>query len=314
MNKDASTAVADSRKDNTMKTRPHQNQMRFPSTTTILAGILAFLASFALLCSIVPVAHVDAADIVPAENPNLCQNEFGWADWSHASDGYVTLCYTAQSGQRLRATVGCPDGQVYAFDLVSGEETCFTLSGGDGTYTLKLLEEISPGTKQYYIRLKDSRSVTISDPLAPYLASCQYVDYGNAPQTVKKAQELCTEKDTAGRIQAVYQFVIDCLTYDHDLASNPDPIYVPDLDADLGSGKGICFDYASLMCGMLRSQGVPCRLELGWADQDYHAWVSVWNGADWVRMDPTFADSMGDSPATLAYIGDDSHYTAERFY
>ena len=40
--------------------------------------------------------------------------------------------------------------------------------------------------------------------------------------------------------------------------------------------SGICFDYAALMTGMLRSQGVPCKLVVGYAGTVYHAWISVW--------------------------------------
>ena len=90
---------------------------------------------------------------------------------------------------------------------------------------------------------------------------------------------------------------------------------------------GICFDYAALMAGMLRSQGVPCKLVIGYAGDVYHAWISVWSeetgwiegivffdGENWQRMDPTFASSAEGDPAILEYIGNGSHYSAKYIY
>ena len=40
------------------------------------------------------------------------------------------------------------------------------------------------------------------------------------------------------------------------------------------TGKGICFDYASLAASMLRSQGIPTKIIFGYVAPDnlYHAW------------------------------------------
>ena len=81
------------------------------------------------------------------------------------------------------------------------------------------------------------------------------------------------------------------------------------------------------MVGMLRSQNVPCKLVVGYAGTQYHAWVSVWtaedgwidgviyfDGTTWQRMDPTLASGSNSSQAILQYIGDGSNYTAKYFY
>ena len=103
--------------------------------------------------------------------------------------------------------------------------------------------------------------------------------------------------------------------------------YLPVLDAVLEKKSGICFDYAALMTGMLRSQGIPCKLVVGYAGQAYHAWISVWseetgwvegiiyfNGSAWQRMDPTFASSGKQSASIMSYIGDGTNYSAKYFY
>ena len=104
-------------------------------------------------------------------------------------------------------------------------------------------------------------------------------------------------------------------------------VVVAVLDDTLATGKGICFDYAALMVGMLRSQGVPCKLVVGYAGKAYHAWVSVWteesgwvdgaiffDGSTWQRMDPTFISSGKNSASIQKYVGNGSNYNAMYLY
>lgn len=102
---------------------------------------------------------------------------------------------------------------------------------------------------------------------------------------------------------AVYDFLVDAIAYDTEKAASVGPGYLPDPDETLASGKGICFDYASLAAAMLRSVGIPCKVITGYVDADtYHAWNSFylenqgWITADikvsahhWQRVDITFA-------------------------
>ena len=59
--------------------------------------------------------------------------------------------------------------------------------------------------------------------------------------------------------------------------------YTPDIEAIMSSRKGICFDYAAVMASMLRSQGIPTKLVMGYVPQGYHAWNEVYfEGVGWV--------------------------------
>ena len=129
------------------------------------------------------------------------------------------------------------------------------------------------------------------------------------------------------KVGAVYNFVVGNLTYDQKLATTVQTGYLPVLDTVLSKKTGICFDYASLMTGMLRSLGIPSKLVVGYAGEAYHAWVSVWtketgwidgviyfDGTSWQRMDPTFASSSNKSAAIMKYIGDGKNYTTKYTY
>ena len=97
--------------------------------------------------------------------------------------------------------------------------------------------------------------------------------------------------------------------------------YLPDIDETLKTEKGICFDYAALMAGMLRSRGIPTKLDIGYTGGDiYHAWISTWlsgrgwvdiiefDGKSWKLMDPTFASCDDNSDSIQEYIGDGENY------
>ena len=253
------------------------------------------------------------------------QNSKAVIDYSNTADGYIMVKFTAQTTQRLKAQVKGPT-TVYTYNLTAGEWEAFPLSDGNGDYQVTVYQNVS-GSK-YASVISASMEVTLKDEFAPFLHANQYVDYDAAPKTIAKAEELIGKvEDPLKKVEAVYDYVVKGMTYDSQLAATVKSGYLPVLDTVLEKKTGICFDYAALMTGMLRSQGVPCKLVVGYAGTAYHAWISVWtegsgwidgviwfNGTSWRRMDPTFASSANSSSAIMKYIGDGKNYTAKYFY
>ena len=254
------------------------------------------------------------------------QNSKAVIDYSNTKDGYVMVKYTAATTKKLKVQVKGPT-TTYTYNIAADSAwDTYPLSDGNGNYQVLVYENIS-GTK-YSTALSVSFTVTLADEFAPFLRPNQYVDYSAAPNTVAKAEELTKDKkDTLAKVTAVYDFVVKNLTYDKQLAATVQSGYLPVLDTVLAKKTGICFDYASLMTGMLRSQGVPCKLVVGYAGTAYHAWISVWseetgwvegvvyfNGTTWQRMDPTFASTGKQSKAIMQYIGDGKNYTVKYLY
>jgi transglutaminase-like putative cysteine protease len=102
--------------------------------------------------------------------------------------------------------------------------------------------------------------------------------------------------------------------------------YVPDVDAVLASGKGICFDFAALMTAMLRSLGIPTRLVVGFVGDVKHAWIDVYSDTDgwinsiihfdgntWNLMDPTFS-ATGNKADVIRFIGTGQNHQARFLY
>jgi len=72
---------------------------------------------------------------------------------------------------------------------------------------------------------------------------------------------------------------------------------------------------------MLRSQGIPTRLEIGYHGQQYHAWISKYcdingwienryhyDGNEWYRMDPTEESNERKTHTSRQHARDDDEY------
>ena len=240
-------------------------------------------------------------------------------DYSNTVDGYVMVKYTEETKKGLKVQVTGPE-TTYTYTIKCGEWVVFPLSDGNGDYKVKIYKNVVD--KKYSLELSCSFGVKMKDEFAPFIRPNQYVNYENAVDTMNKAAELVAGKtELLDKVSTIYKFVVKHLVYDYDKAATVKSGYLPDLDKVLKEKKGICFDYAALMTGMLRSQNVPCKLVVGYANEAYHAWISVWSedtgwiegviffdGVSWQRMDPTFASSSGKN------IFDNVQYTAKYFY
>lgn len=268
---------------------------------------------------------IDSRIQVTASGEKVAQGGGARIDYSNIKDGYVMARYDSATSLRLKVQVKGPT-TTYTYNLTPEKWTAFPLSDQNGEYRVTVCQNVG-GTK-YAVVLSAGFNAQMTDEFAPFLRSNQYVDILAAPNTAAKAQQLVAGKtDPLKKVEAVYDFVVSTLTYDRELASSVQSGYLPVLDQVLEKKKGICFDYAALMTGMLRSQGVPTKLVVGYAGQAYHAWISVYtedtgwidgviyfDGASWHRMDPTYASSGGGSQDILDFIGDGTNYTAKYFY
>lgn len=265
------------------------------------------------------------AGIPEASGTAVEANDTASIDYSNMTDGYVMVDFSGDTGSQLKVQVEGP-ATTYTYDLNAGKWTTFPLSEGDGSYKVTVYEGMGNG--KYSTVLSASLQVTLNSEFAPFLHANQYVDYCDAVNTMAKTAELTSgTADTLEKVGNIYDYVIKNVTYDAQKAAGIESGYLPVLDDVLATKKGICFDYAALMAGMLRSCGIPCKLIVGYSGDAYHAWISVWteesgwlddviwfDGESWQRMDPTFASANNSSEAVMQYIGDGNNYTAKFQY
>lgn len=260
-----------------------------------------------------------------ASGTDVHENEFAIIDTSNAAEGYFMVQYLG-SNQKVKLRVIGPNETEY-FYLLSGPNVyeTFPLPCGNGTYELQILENVSGD--RYAIAFSASIEVTLKDKLKPFLYPNQYVDFNKDSQAVKLGKELAKDLSSDLEvIESVYRYITTKITYDDDKAASVTYGYLPDVDDTLKTGTGICFDYASVMAAILRSQGIPTKLEVGYSGEAYHAWISTYvkdvgwvdkiiefDGKSWTLMDPTLAANNSNT-AVAQYIGDGSKYVVKYSY
>lgn len=241
-------------------------------------------------------------------------------DASNTSDGYFMLSYNGSSS-KVRMLIKTPKGNTYNY-LVnkSGDYEAYPFSEGNGTYDIGVYEVISGN--EYAVAYQTLIDVSMNDATKAFLYPNMYCNFNDSTKAIATGEKLAENSDDdLGVVRAVYHYVAQNVKYDNAKAANIQDDYKPTVDATLNSNTGICFDYASLMACMLRTQGIPTRIEVGYAGTEYHAWIGVYidgagwiddiitfNGKNWTMMDPTLASYADKSTIKSNWNAGSSYY------
>lgn len=243
-------------------------------------------------------------------------------DISNQDQGYLTA-ESDSDDSRMNIQLTAPSGVVYSYFLEPDEQTVLPFSEGSGEYLITCYQQVDGN--QYAALYTETLTIKLQNEFLPFLYPNQYVDFSSKSKACKLAASLVKEDMTdIDILKTFYAYVTSHISYDYDKADSVEAGYLPDVDDTLSTGTGICFDYAALTTAMLRSQDIPCKLQIGYSGDVKHAWIDVYiRGRGWVTkavsfdsdtwklMDPTFdANSDGDE-AIQEYIGDESNYTVQ---
>ncbi|MEG0329327.1 MAG: transglutaminase-like domain-containing protein [Longicatena sp.] len=223
-------------------------------------------------------------------------------DYSNANKGYINAKLLKETTKKVKLSITKDKVGNLPYDLTKvGKVETFPFELGSGNYLIKILQNDSGDI--YNIMFTKYIDVQLEKEESAFLYPNQTIDYNAESKAVQKAFELTKKDDSVlKRIATLYNYVVDTISYDDKKAKEVEDIYVlPIIDETLSSKKGICFDYAALLCAMLRSQQIPTRLVTGNTTIEYHAWIEVYiEGKGWIdpevlldnnkwsRMDPTF--------------------------
>lgn len=223
-------------------------------------------------------------------------------DASHMDRGYVMIRTSQPTNKGLKVRVSLGQWQLN-YDLNSqGEYEAFPLQRGSGTYEISLFENVK-GNK-YAAGGKVKLNVKLRDENASFLVPNQYVSYELWTAAVQKSDEICTGGDAQSIFNQVSRFIAQEFEYDFVRAKTIQAGVLPDIDYCYDNRMGICQDLAAVTVCMLRVQGVPAKLQIGYADKYYHAWTSVIIDGKELFFDPT--NAVGALNA--------SRYSVEREY
>ncbi|MDO4492849.1 MAG: transglutaminase-like domain-containing protein [Clostridia bacterium] len=224
-------------------------------------------------------------------------------DAGNSADGYI-LVSAGKNKKRLKVAVSNGGEKIY-YDLNGeGETEVLPLTFGNGEYTVALYQ--NAGGNRYSEQGKVKFKVTLGDEYAPFLVPNKWIAYTETTAAVKQSEELCAGlTDPMAKYEAVKDFIKKNFVYDFIKAVTAQAGTLPDIDACLSDRRGICQDLAALACCMLRVQGIPSKMAVGYADKTYHAWCLTYIDGQELFFDPT---------AELNAMGKVSTYTAEHYY
>ncbi|MCL2810471.1 MAG: transglutaminase-like domain-containing protein [Clostridia bacterium] len=248
-----------------------------------------------MLCCIAPTVSIGESQfLMPVLSRNqsfILETKGVTINYGNASQGYVMIRHEKTDLKlKVRISMG---KNVYTYDLNSRNRyEVFPLQMGDGNYRIVVLKH--EGNDAYKLITGKTIIVEMANPHIPFLYPNQYVNYTADSKAVAKAAELTAGLNTdREKFAAIYNFCSRRIVYNYQLALTPTKEHRVDVDKVLENRKGICLDYAVLMACMLRSQGIPTQVVIGYADDVYHAWNRVLLDGDWYRCDPTFSSAGG---------------------
>lgn len=223
-------------------------------------------------------------------------------DFSHANEGYI-VTKAEINDEKLKIRVSLGD-VTYTYDQkCNGAEEVLPLQMGSGQYKVKLYKNI---VGNRYSKISEVWiDAQMDDANCAFLCPSQYVNYTDETEAVLKAAELCEGLQTdQEKVEAIRRYLKNSLVYDYVRAITISQNYLGDIDGCFETRMGLCLDIAALTACMLRSQGIPAQLVIGYVGDKYHAWNRVLVDGEYMLVDVT---------AEMSVVSGDE-YIAERYY
>lgn len=191
---------------------------------------------------------------------------------------------------------------------ITGADEIIPAQLGTGKYQISLLRH-NVGNN-YHVLLNNSVVVTSVEEV--FLNSSQPVYWNEDDSFISFGRELTLGKETElDKVRAVYDYIVRNIAYDNDKIDGLNKSYIPDSEKTLKIKSGICYDYAALFAGILRSQEIPTKLVKGFKKDlnEYHAWNEVYIKGRWLTIDTTYNASVVQSGKNISMYKNPSDYT-----
>jgi transglutaminase-like putative cysteine protease len=234
-------------------------------------------------------------------------------DLTKVNQGVIGVSYQLDSSSKYKLMVQ-KGNEKYYYDLVD-EKDYFPLQMGSGKYKVSLMKNTT-NNKYTFVETADVLLENNSENNL-YLSSIQVVDINENSKAVLLAKDITAGLETdQEKFQAIYQYVITNISYDYDKIGSLGEVYIPRPDQTLSDGKGICYDYSSLLAVMLRSVGIKTKLVKGYAKgiSSYHAWNEVFIDGEWKVVDTTSDSAYANKKLAYNTFKTESSYDSQKVY
>ncbi len=229
---------------------------------------------------------------------------------TNKNSGLIKVGYAGKSTEKVKVMIE-KDGKRYVYPLVpDGKIVGFPLQMGNGEYKVSVLTNVTDNRYAYL----DTQSfdVNIPNQNLVYMNSIQLISWSSNSKAVRKNDEIVgDESNISKKVDLAYDFIINNVRYDYDKIELLHPNYIPYPDETIVELKGICYDYASLLAAMKRSEEIPIKLVKGYSTHvdGYHAWNEILINGEWVVVDTTVDAAYNKANMNFNFSKTKSDYT-----
>ncbi|MDD2215605.1 MAG: transglutaminase-like domain-containing protein [Eubacteriales bacterium] len=214
-------------------------------------------------------------------------------DTSKINKGVVSIQYNNKSHKKEKVIIE-KDNSRYIYTLHKSKEIeNFPLQMGRGPYKVVLLENVKDN--KYKPIISDTFQVSLTDKNQVFLQSVQGIEWNESMDAIIMAGNLTDGLiNDEEKVKAIYEYIVSNIKYDFTKKNKITSDYLPQIDEIYQESGGICYDFSSIMAGMLRSVGIPAKLIKGYSKNatSYHSWNEVYINDNWIVMDASYDSQM----------------------
>ncbi len=230
-------------------------------------------------------------------------------DDSEKDKGIVHITYTSKEDTTFRILISMGDQRLTYPYTPNGQTETFPLQLGNGTYNVGLLKNL--GNNRFAYVSQKNVTIQLEDQNIVFLNSVQNVNWSTDQKAIVFGDSLLKNIQAKDKkMNTVYDFLVDKMTYDYDKIPYLTTAYVPSIDDTYRDLMGICYDYSALMAGIQRSHGIPTKLVKGYTKfvDGYHAWNEVFINGNWYIVDTTVDNTLKGSRVKVTMVKDAKDY------
>lgn len=214
-------------------------------------------------------------------------------------EGYIRISGSTNNS-RIKLMVSGADNQVwYDVKLDNGkfdEEIWFDKQG---KYTIEIM------VNEYDRKYSYGPGITVenTEELDKYLIPAKHIESSNE-EIINTAREITKScSNDLEKARTIYDWVTDNIQFDYDkLLRHKNGQYDNEYGAlnTINSGKGVCYDYATLAAALCRSLGLRAKVAEGDLNngplKGFHAWNEIYIGESnsWISIDTTLGATNGE--------------------
>lgn len=233
-------------------------------------------------------------EIVLTNNNGVYSNKFVRIDTTTASEGYIILenlderAYNigVYISTKVKNDVEKNPNYIWISDSKGKCSIKIPLTYGVTEYNITVVTSMTyepTGTECSSKKAELTFTPKIVSETGPFLFSAGEVIYDENMMFIKKAKEIAdTCSNDFEKVEKMQAWLTSYMSYKKEEAT-PRLVYQCDLEKIYSRKTGVCYDYAVILAAMLRSQGIPCKLDFGYYDGVGHVWTEVYINSDGVH-------------------------------